>query len=295
MRFSCIHTHTVFCDGSDDVETCCRAAFEKGLVSLGFSAHAPIFKKTGIQTTWHLGEERLEEYIKTVREAQKRWEGKLPVYLGLEVDYIHGLTGPSDNDYREMDLDFIIGSVHYVIPPQGAPFTVDDPIEDMERNIKKHFGGDPLAMVEAYWNCQEAMIRAGGFDVLGHPDLVKKNNSIPRGRENLFFCESAASYQKRAAALAALMARTGLPAEINTGGMNRGRTRNCYPSPDFLKLFRGNGVPMVINADAHQAEHIGGYYEEARQSLLAAGYSETLLFEGRRDGKAVWGREMLRN
>ena len=294
MRFSCIHTHTTFCDGSDDVETCCRAAYEKGLVSLGFSAHAPVFKKTGIKTSWHLAEDRLEEYIETIRAAQKRWEGKLPVYLGLEVDYIHGLTGPADKDYREMDLDFIIGSVHYIIPPKGAPFTVDDPIEDVERGITEMFGGDPLAMVEAYWDCQEAMIRAGGFDVLGHPDLIKKNNSIPGGRENRLFCEDTDAYRQRAAALAALTAQAGLPAEINTGGMNRGKTKDCYPSLPFLKLFCEYGVPMVINADAHQAEHIGGRYEEARQTLIAAGYTETLLFEGRRDGKAVWKNEKLK-
>ncbi|MCL2233652.1 MAG: histidinol-phosphatase [Treponema sp.] len=293
MRFSCIHTHTTFCDGNDDVETCCRTACEKGLVSLGFSAHAPIFKKTGIQTTWHLGEERLEEYIEAVRAAQKRWEGKLPVYLGLEVDYIHGLTGPADRDYREMDLDFIIGAVHYVIPPKGAPFTVDDPGEDLDRNIKTGFGGDPLGMVEAYWNCQEAMIRAGGFDVLAHPDIIKKNNSIPGGIENRLFSENTDFYRQRSAAIAALMAQAALPAEINTGGLNRGKTKDCYPSPAFLKLFREHGVPMVINADAHRAEHLGGHYGEARGALLAAGYDHTLLFQGRRDGKAVWERENL--
>jgi len=293
MRFSCIHTHTVFCDGSDDIETCCRAAYEKGLHSLGFSAHAPILKKTGIKSTWHIPEERLEEYMKAVRSAQKRWEGKLPVYLGLEVDYIHGLTGPADKDYREMDLDFIIGSVHYIIPPKGAPFTVDDPIEDVERNINEVFGGDPFAFVDAYWNCQEAMIRAGSFDVLGHPDLVRKNNSIPGERENRLFCANTDSYRKRTAALAALMSQAGIPAEINTGGMSRGKTKDCYPSLDFLKLFREHGVPMIINADAHKAEHIGGHYEEARQALLAAGYSEALLFRGRRDGKAVWEKERL--
>jgi len=288
MRFSCIHTHTTFCDGSDDVETCCRTAFEKGLVSLGFSAHAPILKKTGIQSTWHIPEERLEEYFETVRSAQKRWEGKLPVYLGLEVDYIHGLTGPADKDYREMDLDFIIGSVHYVISPGGVPCTVDDSAEEVDKSIKELFGGDLLGMVEAYWDCQEAMIRAGGFDMLGHPDVIKKNNSIPGGIENRLFNENTDAYQKRAAAIAALMSQAGIPVEINTGGMNRGRTKESYPSLAFLKHFHEHGVPIAINADAHQAEHLDGHYGTARQALLDAGYSEALLFEGRKNGKAVW-------
>ncbi|MCL2374029.1 MAG: histidinol-phosphatase, partial [Treponema sp.] len=286
MRYSCIHTHTIFCDGADDVETCCRAAFEKGLVSLGFSSHAPIQKKTGIKTTWHLGDDRLEEYLESVRAAQKRWAGKLPVYLGLEVDFIPGLIGPADKDYREMGLDFIIGAVHYVVPSRGEPFIVDDQADDLRRNIKAIYGGDSLAMVEAYWDCQEAMIRAGGFDVLAHPDLVKKNNTMPGGSKNWLFCENGRQHRQRTAAIAALMGQAGIPAEINTGGLNRGKTNDCFPSLDFLKQFREHDVPIVINADAHRWEHLGGHYEEARKSLIAAGYSQAAIFAGRRDGRA---------
>jgi len=293
MRFSCIHTHTSFCDGNDDVETLCRVAQEKGLNSLGFSAHAPVLKKTGLRGTWHLGEERLGEYIEAVRAAKKRWEGKLPVYLGLEVDFIPGLMGPADRDYREMNLDYIIGAVHYVVPARGELFTVDDSAEIVDRGIKESYGGDPLGMVEAYWDSQEAMIRAGGFDVLAHPDLIKKNNSIPGSNENRMFSEDENSYKEKTASIAALMAQAGIVAEVNTGGMNRGKTKNCYPSPGFLKLLCAQGVPAVINADAHRAEHLDGHYEEARQFLLAAGYTETLLFGGRENGRAVWRKEKL--
>jgi len=293
MRFSCIHTHTVFCDGADDVETCCRSAYEKGLVSIGFSAHAPINKKTGLCSAWHLSEERLGEYLESVRAAKKRWEGKLPVYLGLEADFIPGLTGPADRDYREMDLDYIIGAVHYVIPPKGKPFTVDDPPDDLDRNIEHSFGGDIRGLLEAYWDNMEAMIRAGGFDMLAHPDLVKKNNLGPDGRENRLFSEKESSYRERTAVIAGLMAQSGIPAEISTGGMNRGKTKDCYPSLDFLKLFREQGVPMMINADAHRAEHLDGYYETARQALLDAGYTGAVIFNGRENGQALWKNEEL--
>ena len=283
MPFACIHTHTIFCDGADDVETCCRKAHQKGLRSLGFSAHAPVTKKTGFQSEWHLPDERLPEYIESVQAAKKRWEGKLPVYLGLEVDFISGLMGPADREYREMNLDFIIGSVHYLVPSRGEPFTVDGPVEEVDRGIKEGFGGDSRAMVEAYFDAEEAMIRAGAFDLLGHPDVAKKNNT-----GNRLFSEEAGFYQKRTAAIAALMAGTGLPSEVNTGGMCRGKINDCYPSLGFLKLFRKHGVPMVINADAHRAEDLDGHYDEARSTLLAAGYTETVLFEGRKNGRAIW-------
>jgi histidinol phosphatase-like PHP family hydrolase len=50
---------------------------------------------------------------------------------------------------------------------------------------------------------------------------------------------------------------------------------------------------MVINADAHRAEDLNGHYGEARQAMLDAGYTETLLFDGRLNGRAVWKAEKL--
>jgi len=288
MSLACIHTHTVFCDGKDDIETFCRTAYEKGLVSLGFSAHAPIFAKTGIRTNWHLPDERLGEYMDSVRSAKKRWEGRLPVYLGLEVDFIPGITGPSDKNYREMGLDYIIASVHYVLPPKGEPFTVDGPLEEVEQGIKEGFGGNPMGMVESYLDSEEAMIRAGGFDVLGHPDLIKLHN-----KANKLFNPQSDFYSKKTAALAALLAEAGVPSELNTGGLNRDKLSECYPSLDFLKHFRKQNVPIVINADAHRAVDLDGHYEYARKTMLEAGYTETVLFEGRVEGKAVWKSEKL--
>jgi histidinol-phosphatase (PHP family) len=196
--------------------------------------------------------------------------------------------GPTDKDYREMNLDFILAAAHYVLPPKGKPFTVDDYADIVDLGIKEGFGGDPAGMVEAYLNSVEAMIRAGSFDLLGHPDLVKKNNSGSR-----LFSEDEDYYRKKIAALAKLMAGTGIPAEVNTGGINRGRIKDCYPSLFFLKLFRKHGVPIVINSDAHRAEDLDGHYEEARQTSLSAGYTESLIFGGRQNGRAVWKAEKL--
>jgi histidinol-phosphatase (PHP family) len=288
MKYSCIHTHTHFCDGKGDVESFCVKAWEKGFDSLGFSSHAPVFRKTGITTDWNVKEERLEAYLDEVRAAKRRWEGRLSVYLGLEVDFIPGLMGPADRDYRDMGLDYIIGSVHFVVPPRGAPFTVDGPPEELETGIREGWGGDARGVVNAYWDSVEAMLRAGGLDVLGHPDLIKKNNP-----QNRWFSEEDEFYRRRTAAAAALSAQTGVTAEINTGGMNRKRISVPYPSPAFLKLFRENRVPMVINADAHRCEDLDGHYGEAREALLAAGYTETVLFGGRKDGLARWESEKL--
>ncbi|GHV60839.1 histidinol-phosphatase [Spirochaetia bacterium] len=298
MNYSSIHTHTTFCDGKDDIETCCRRAREKGLVSIGFSAHAPIGRKTGFKSDWHLRDDRLEEYIGAVRAARSRWEGRLQVFLGLEVDYVPGLMGPSDADYRDLGLDYLIGSVHYLIPPRGAePFTVDGSPEELEKGLREAYGGDGEALAGAYWDALEAMIRSGGFDVLGHADLIKKNN-----RGNRIFNPSGAAGLRRTGEIARALgaahaaggaARSRITVEVNTGGLNRKKIDDTYPSIPFLRLFCENHVPAIITADAHQAEDLDGHYGEAREALLAAGYTETVLFDGRKNNKALWKKEFL--
>jgi histidinol phosphatase-like PHP family hydrolase len=49
-----------------------------------------------------------------VNAARRRREGKLRVCPGLEIDYIRGLTGLADRDFKDPDLDYCIGSVQYI-------------------------------------------------------------------------------------------------------------------------------------------------------------------------------------
>jgi histidinol-phosphatase (PHP family) len=288
LTYSCLHTHTDFCDGKDDVETMCRAAFEKGLAAIGFSAHAPV-EHAVERTIWHLPQARLAEYLDAVRSAKRRWTGKIGVYLGLEVDYIRGRMGPADQVYRELGLDYIIGSVHYIFPPGGGePFTVDGPKDEFERDLHIHFDGDAEALAAVYWETAAEMIRSGGFDILGHLDLVKKNN--PGGR---WFSAAAPYSPEQAAALIPLIAGSGCVVEVNTGGMNRGFFDEPYPSPWFLSLLREAAVPVIITADAHSTAHLGGHYREAGEILLKAGYRRVSVFEGRRAGKPAWKSEEI--
>jgi histidinol-phosphatase (PHP family) len=260
-------------------------------VSIGFSSHAPIYRKTGFHTDWHIQEDRLEAYLDTVRRVRRQWEGKIRVFLGLEIDYIPGLMGPGDKDYQALGLDYRIGSVHYVIPPQGAPFTVDDSPAVFEKGIREGFSDDPEALVEAYWDTVEGMIQAGGFDILGHTDLIKKNNSPDQGKR--WFSLESPGYQRRMQDIAQRIGASSLVVEVNTGGLNRYKLPEPYPSGALLQRLQAKQVPVIITADAHKAEDLDGHYEEARQTLLQAGYTHAVLFEGKKQGVPQWREEPL--
>jgi histidinol-phosphatase (PHP family) len=285
-QFSSLHTHTVFCDGKDDVETMCRAAYAKGLAAIGFSSHAPV-GKTGLESSWNMKEDKLAAYMDEVRAARRRWEGKIAVYLGLEMDYIKGLRSALDRDIKGLDLDYLIGSVHYLIPHRGAPFTVDGPAEELEKGIIEGFGGDGEAMMNAYWDTVAEMLALGGIDIVGHLDLVKKSN---KGR---WFKTESSAYMQRIKEVSQSISAAGLVVEVNTGGINRGYLTETYPSVPILRLLRHYNVPVMISADAHRADDLDGHYQEAQQALLDAGYTDHVLKTKKNDGKSIWHEQVI--
>jgi histidinol-phosphatase (PHP family) len=247
----------------------------------------PIFKQTGIKNEWNMREELLDKYISEVNEAKRRWEGKLTVLLGLEIDYIKGHRSAQDSDIKALNLDYIIGSVHYVIPPNGAQmFAVDDPPDEFEKNLNEGFNGDGEALMNCYYDAVAQMIETGGFDILGHADIIKKNCQ----EKKYWKGENEALRQKEIARAAA---KANIVVEVNTGGLNRKKTQDVYPSESFLRCFHEQKVPAVIAADAHCAADINGNYDIALQTLVCAGFSEHIILFGKNNEKILWKNEKI--
>jgi len=285
------------------VDEFCQSALQKNMVSLGFSAHAPVRDKLGRDTDWHLAPENYSKYKAAVLKARAdygsgggRISGNstdarpLRVFLGLEVDYIKDYISPADPDIQSLTPDYIIGSVHWVLPPGAAidwadagapagmkpPPCVDGSEADFEFLLRKGFDGDADALVRAYMEAETEMCEKGGFDVLGHCDLIKKNN-----KDGRYFPPDNKKLTEHAQRLAEVLAQTNIVAEVNTGGMNRGKTRTPYPSAGILKIFRSFNIPVTINADAHTPAELCGNYEAALAALRGAGYKHFLVFRGK--------------
>ncbi|MDR2490879.1 MAG: histidinol-phosphatase [Spirochaetaceae bacterium] len=330
LKKSNLHTHTFFCDGVGSPADYCAAAKAAGLVSLGFSAHAPLKKSTGFVTDWHLQSGDFDRYAAAVEDCkaqQPRTGGGLAIYLGLEVDYIDGFQSPCDfasggDIVPYTNIDYLIGSVHCVLPPVppsapppsgvhsaaspvppqtadaffgggGKMLCIDGSLEEWRLLIEIFFHGDVYSLVDAYWNTMERMIDAGGFDILGHADLLKKNNRPSVTPAALLFDEHDSRYLHGMRRIAQKLAETGIVVEVNTGGISRGRTSETYPSLAFLRILHEHAVPITFGADAHKPEHICAAFETACQCARQAGYKEMLLFEGRLQNKPLWQPQQL--
>jgi histidinol-phosphatase (PHP family) len=267
------HTHTNHCDGHGEPREYAEAALRKGMPRLGFSGHNVV----PFPTDWTMRAERQESYLREVREVRDRYRGKLEIFLGMEVDFIPGMTSPTSPAVRALGLDFVIGSVHFIGPSDGDhAWTVDGPREEMEAALKDGFGGDPRRLVERYYQLVAAMAESAAPDIIAHFDVVKKNN-----RDGRFFSEDAEWY--RAAVKRALDAvrDSGSVLEINTGGVVRNTSGAFYPSPWILQEARQRGIPVLVSSDAHHPDNLDGKFAEAAQLLLGLGYRTQRQLTGR--------------
>ncbi|UCF97041.1 MAG: histidinol-phosphatase [Spirochaetaceae bacterium] len=270
------HCHSRFDDGHGELEEYVQAALKKNLRTLGFAGHAPVPFACG----WTIPSPLLPEYLQTARRLQNDYRDKIEILVGLEVDYIPEIISPVSVQIRALKLDFTVGSVHFIGRlADGTLWTPDGPVEELEQGLAESYGGDARKAVEEYFHRMTALVGTAPPDVIGHFDVVKKNN-----RGGKYFSEDAPWYRKAVDKTLDALAASPCILEINTGGIVRGTSGALYPSEWILAGCLKRQIPVMINSDAHRPAQLDGYYSEAAAILKDIGFRELTQIgrEGRR-------------
>jgi histidinol-phosphatase (PHP family) len=247
------HMHTLFSDGKAATEDYLIAAEEAGIREIGFSEHLNLFVP-GQQSC--MDPDRTEEYITTIRKLSVN-QKKISIRAGLEVDYFPGKENDIYKYISGLDLDNVIGSVHYM-----GDTTVDSRPEFYAgKNIDDVYRDYFTMVIEA--------VKSGLFDIIGHCDLVRIYNFKPSFNPEPLYRELSSAMKKHDVAF-----------EVNTNGRNR-PLGDFYPDRNFLHLFRERNVPVCVNSDSHFPARVGQYFDEAYQLLSSAGYTEMCTFKKR--------------
>ena len=239
------HTHSTWCDGKDSPEKVVLSAIEKGFDVLGFSSHAAYPDDSACTVP----AAKLPGYFADVRAVAAKYADRIKIFCGLEADYIPGVTDPDRARYAPFGPDYLIGSVHYVIAPDGGRVPVDHSPAILRDGIAAHFGGDCEKYIRAYFAQEREMVRRFDFDVVGHPDLCRKFNV-----KHPYFDENAAWYRDELSLTAAAIAESGKMVEVNTGAISRGWLDDAYPSAQFRAMLRERGVEFILSSDSHAAD-----------------------------------------
>jgi len=246
------HTHTTWCDGADTPEAVVRSAIAKGYEVIGFSSHVAFPELL----PGMLDPEKGLEYAADIRRLQAKYADRIKVFLGVEADYIPGVTAHERSRYSALNPDYMIGAIHYVVVDNGSRVPVDNLPQMMMDGIAAHFQGSVEAYIRAYFRQLREMVSRYEFDIVAHLDLIRKFNV-----RNPYFDEDAAWYRDELERTADVVAASGKIVEVNTGAISRGWLDDAYPSRPFRDLLRERGVRFILSADAHAADTIDYAFE----------------------------------
>ncbi len=243
------------------------------MLYLGFSGHAPV----PFDNDWLTPEADLSSYLSEIRGLRERYAGRIAIFVGLEVDYLPGVISPASPHIRDLGLDHVIGSVHFLgRHPGGRYWTVDHNHEETVTGIAASFGGSVEEAVREYYRRIGDMAVSTRPDIIGHFDIVKKFSADKTGP--CLFSESAAWYREAVCGALDAVASSGSIVEVNTGALGRGITTEAYPSSWILQECRKREIPAMMSCDAHRPEELLDRRETAADMLRSAGYTtHTLL------------------
>jgi histidinol-phosphatase (PHP family) len=255
-----MHVHSSRCGHASGSPAEYVAAERAAGVSLmAFTDHLPLPEK--FDGGYAMQSCELADYVADVREQQRlaNEAGGPEILLGIEADWFCGREEDLAEELAAYPWDVVLGSVHF-----QDDWAFDDP---RLTNGYKHREIDRVWT--RYFQDVAASALTGLFDVITHPDLVKKFNFVPPGDLTPY----------HATAIDAI-AQAGVAIEANSSGWRK-PCAELYPSLAFLKLARAAGVPATMGSDAHMPSEAGQGLLETRAVLLEAGYSSVLVWRDR--------------
>jgi histidinol-phosphatase (PHP family) len=252
------HIHTRLCGHAiGEPEDYVAEAMRKGLSEIGFADHMPLLHIRDEQLT--MAPDELPRYVEMITDLRSS-VSEMVIRLGIEMDYIPGQMDEIWDAASGIEFDYVYGAVHYI---DGWDF-------GDSRHLSSYRGRDPDEAYVRYFELFCEAAREGGFDIMAHPDLVKKHGITTR-------LSVEEMYEKAARALR----EADVAIEINTSGIRK-RAVEVYPSLSFLRACSRHGVPVTLGSDAHSPAQVGMDFDVALRLLASAGISEIAAFERRR-------------
>jgi DNA polymerase (family X) len=101
-----LHMHTTASDGRCSITEMAEAAIACGYKYIAITEHSKVLAMTG-----GLDEKRALEHIQNIREVDRRMEGRIRIFTGIEVDIL--ADGSLDMDDEVLaQMDVVIASIH---------------------------------------------------------------------------------------------------------------------------------------------------------------------------------------
>ena len=219
----------------------------------------------------------MDEYLAEIARLKAKYEGQIELYVGLEVDFLDRTYNASIPYFKNLPLDYRIGSIHFLplspVLEERNMACIDGAYSEFARTVDAFFEGDIRRMVRRYFEAEMEMVEAGGIDIVGHIDKIYMNGQRYPG-----FSLDAEWYRRPLLDLLDFVRERGLMVEVNTKNLvKKGET---YPHRQFLGELRSRRIPVMVNSDCHYPDLVNDGRAEGFQLLEQAGFDATMELVG---------------
>ncbi|KKM09370.1 hypothetical protein SY88_19065 [Clostridiales bacterium PH28_bin88] len=231
----------------------CRQAVRVGIQEIVFTEH---FDLNPLEPgRWYLNYQR---YSAQVEECRRRYHGLVTVKMGLELGEPHLYRKEIEEYIRGKNFDFLLGSVHWV--------------DDLALHREYCDSFEARKAYLRYFSEVYKAVEAGGFQVLGHLDLLKRY--APPDYRGF----SAAVYREAIWEILRRAVGQGIGLEINTSGI-RQKLKETLPSAEILRWYRElGGDILTFGSDAHRVRDLGADIPVAHQLAARCGFRQFTTF-----------------
>jgi len=239
------HLHTHYSYGENDFEEYIKEAIELNFAEIGFSDHYTLLP-TRKEESYSLKNKDIEKYIRELTGLQKKYQDRINIKIGIEIDYFPQNFRRVLTFLNRYPFDYYIVGIHYV-----EDFLFDSPISE---EIWQRFSQEEINEIyKKYFDLVVKAITTDGFQILAHPDLIKKYNYKATIDLSEFYKE-----------IVKALKNTNITLEINQAGL-RHPVHEIYPEEKLLRLALQNDVSLCINSDSHNIKH---FVEQPRAATI---------------------------
>jgi len=186
----------------------------------------------------------------------------LQIRAGIELDNdpVHSAAGRKWIEKNWDNLDFVLGSVHFLERADQMFDSVPDGAGQFE-------GKSVDEMYVDYFRRVRELIGTGLVDSLAHLDLIKIHGHRPTADVNTLVNET----------LECIRARN-LTIELSTAGWRK-PVKELYPGDSIIRLAREKGIPFTTASDAHSHVQLGENFSKLAYKMVEIGIRQVCIFE----------------
>ena len=236
----------------------CEAALQNEVGEIAFAEHYDCHPDD-----YGTGYYDPETYFARLEEARREYQPLgLTVRAGVELGEPHLFADTQQPTLAAWPYDIVLGSLHWI-----GPHSVFDDDYYQQRT--------PAEAITPYFVELAEMVRAGGFDVLAHADVVKRVACRVYGSFDITQCETEIRNVWQACI------ETGTAIEINTAGL-RTAANEQHPSQVALQwYYEMGGRLLTTGSDAHRPTHVALGLVSALDLAREVGFTQVCIYEKR--------------